>query len=241
MWYIQYWLSVLVFFMKPNTWPRTAAVIPAYNEQQHHLASVVERTARFVDEVFVVDDGSDARFLSLYRQLASHARVLRHRINLGKGAALRTGAQAAITSGAQIVVFLDADGQHDPEDIPRLVKKLINDKLDIVFGSRQIGRDMPLMMMLGNKFFSIATSLLFGIYLSDTQSGFRAFRSAIYPKLAWRSPRYAVEIEIVVNAGKHKLRFGEVDVQTIYHDKYKGTTVFDGIRIFINMLVWRFT
>lgn len=217
---------------------RITAIIPAWNEHER-IVPVVDETKRYVDEIIIVDDGSDEESRRFLETLKDRAVVLRHRINLGKGSALRTGITAAIARGADVIVVMDADGQHRPSDTPRLVEALDGKQVDVVFGSRKIGGSMPAAMRLGNHFFSVATNLLFRIYVSDTQSGFRAFRSNIYPKLEWRSPRYAAETEMVVNAGKHRLRYCEVPIDTIYHDKYKGTTVFDGIRIFCSMLMWR--
>jgi len=99
---------------------------------------------------------------------------------------------------------------------------------------------MPFVARFGNIFLTKSINLMFGIQVSDTQSGFRALRTAVYPKLAWRSPRYAVETEMVVNTGKNNLRYAEVPISTIYLNGYKGTTVLDGLRIFINMLSWKF-
>lgn len=204
------------------------------------MLPVVHDALRYVEHVIVVDDGSGERNRSMFERLPKQGvTVVRHRINLGKGAALKTGAQVAQLRGAEVIVFLDSDGQHRPKDIPRLVAPIEARGLDIVFGSRRINRTMPWMMRVGNHFFSIATNLLFRIWVSDTQSGFRAFRAAALAQLDWGSPRYAVETEMIVNAGKHRLRYAEVEIQTIYHDKYKGTTVFDGLRIFIDMLLWR--
>jgi glycosyltransferase involved in cell wall biosynthesis len=217
---------------------KTAVVIPAFNEGGG-IRNVLLKAGDYADLVIVIDDGSVENKKVSVNDLNDKIICLKHRINLGKGATLKTGCEAALKLGADRMVLMDADGQHKPEDIPRLINKLENDNLDIVFGSRIIGRDMPLMMMLGNKFLSLATSLLFGIYISDTQSGFRAFKAAAYPKIKWNSTRYSVETEIIVNTGKKGLKFGEIEIQTIYHDKYKGTTIFDGIRIFINMLIWR--
>jgi len=219
---------------------KTCVVIPAYNEGDK-LIGVLEKAISLADNIIVVDDGSDQKKMAEinFKNISGKIIFLRHRINLGKGAALKTGCEAAIKLGAEIIVLMDADGQHKPEDIPRFVDKLKKDNLDIVFGSRQIGHDMPLMMMLGNKFLSITSSLLFGIYISDTQSGFRAFKSTVYPKIQWNSPRYSIETEMIVNTGKNHLKFGEIEIQTIYHDKYKGTTIFDGLRILINMIIWR--
>lgn len=215
------------------------AVIPAYNEKSQ-IKEVLEKTVNYVDQVLVVDDGSEFVISEMFRNFdRTRVKFLRHRINLGKGAALKTGCEAAIKLGADYIILMDADGQHRPEDIPRFIEKIEKDNSEIVFGSRLIGKDMPLMMMLGNKFLSLVTSLLFKIYISDTQSGFRAIRASIYPKIKWSSPRYAVETEMIVNVGKRGLKHSEIAIKTIYHDKYKGTTVFDGLRIFINLLIWR--
>jgi len=218
---------------------KVIAVIPAFNEGTR-LAAVVADVQPQVNEVIIVDDGSNAQHAQAISTLQNQATILRHRINLGKGAALRTGCEAAIAKGAEVVVFLDGDGQHLASDIPRLLKKLETENLDIVFGSRTIGKDMPLVMMLGNKFLSLCSSFLFGLYISDTQSGFRAFRTNAYKALRWNSSRYEVETEMVANAARKKLRIGEIQIQTIYHDNYKGTTVLDGLRIFTSMLRWKF-
>jgi len=217
---------------------KTIAVIPAYNEDKN-VREVVGRAMKFVDQVVVVDDGSTDCTYKTLEGLEARVVVLRHKVNLGKGAALKTGCAAALQLGADIIVMLDADGQHKPEKIPEFIKQFENKEVQIVFGSRNIGRDMPLVMMLGNKLLSLTSSILFKVYISDTQSGFRAFRAAVYPKIEWYSTDYSVETEVVVRTGKHKLPFREIDIETIYTNIYKGTTFVDGIRIFINMLIWR--
>lgn len=215
------------------------AVIPAFNEGER-LSAVVDDVRTYISDILVVDDGSNEKNAVVIAQLQGRATVLRHSINLGKGAAMRTGVEAAISQGAEAIVLMDGDGQHKAADLPQLLEKLEKEDLDIVFGSRTIGKDMPLVMMLGNKFLSLCSSFLFGLYVSDTQSGFRAFRTRAYSSLCWDSARYAVETEMIANAAKHKLRTGEVQVQTVYHDDYKGTTVIDGLRIFTSMLRWKF-
>ncbi|MDP2683931.1 MAG: glycosyltransferase family 2 protein [bacterium] len=217
---------------------KSVLVVPAFNEKSR-IIEVLKKASKFVDNVIVIDDGSTDNTYEIIKSIGNNVIALRHKINLGKGAAMKTGCEAAIKIGTDIIIFMDADGQHNPKDIPSFINKIKEENLDIVFGSRKIGKDMPLVMMLGNKFLSIATSLLFGIYISDTQSGFRAFKMSVYDKIKWNSTRYSVETEIIVNASKKKLRRGEVEIETIYNDDYKGTTILDGIRIFINMLIWR--
>lgn len=215
------------------------AVIPAFNERQN-IREVVQKTSLLVDRVIVVDDGSIDDTSAQLNGLSSNIFVLRHKINLGKGAALKTGCEAALKMGVDVIIMLDSDGQHNPEKIlefKEVFKK--NENINIVFGARSIGRDMPLAMMIGNKILSLTTSILFKIYISDTQSGFRAFRTKIYPLLKWNSHDYSVETEIIVNTGKHKIPYKEIDIETIYTNIHKGTTFIDGIRIFINMIIWR--
>lgn len=217
---------------------KIVAVIPAFNEKPT-LAAVVEKTLTQVDQVVVVDDGS-SRALGQYLPHDNRIISLRHPINLGKGAAMKTGVEASLRLGADVVVFLDSDGQHNPDEIPGVVAPILAGQNDIVFGVRSFDETMPFVSKIGNRFLTRMASVLFRIYVRDTQSGFRAFRTAVYPKLYWGSARYAVETEMIVNAGKHHLRWTEAPISTIYHDAYRGTTVLDGIRIFFSMIAWRF-
>jgi len=208
------------------------AVIPGYNEEKH-IGSVVKKTLDYCSNVVVVDDGSNDRT----SENAKEAIVLRHVINLGKGAALRTGAEYAISKGAEAIIAIDADGQHDPAMIPEFMNAL--DDCDIVFGYRKLSGRMPLLLRFGNGFINVMARLLFGISLRDTQSGYRAFRADAYEKLKWDATDYFVETEMIANVGKKKLKYKEIPIATIYADKYKGTTVIDGIKIVLNMFWWR--
>lgn len=216
---------------------KTAAVIPAYNEGSR-VSSVARETTRFVDGVIVVDDGSGVD-VSQHLGGVEAITVVRHRMNLGKGAALKTGCLAARSLGFEFVVIMDADGQHAPDEIPKLLAPITGGEADVVVGARKARSTMPFVAHLGNRFLSSLAAVLFGVSLSDTQSGFRAFRTRVLDLLLWESAGYSVETEMIVNAGKHGLRIREVPIRTIYHDRYKGTTVVDGVRIFLDMLRWR--
>ena len=217
--------------MKPkDTW----VIIPGYNEEKN-IAKVIENTLKFCKNIVVVDDGSSDRT----SDNAAKAIALKHIVNLGKGAALKTGVEYAIMKGAKIIVALDADGQHDPAMIPKFLKAL--DDCDIVFGYRKMSGRMPLIMRLGNWTINTMTEILFGISLKDTQSGYRAFKTKAYRKLRWDATDYFVETEMVANVGRKKLKYKQIPIATIYADKYKGTTVIDGIKIVLNMIWWRIT
>ncbi len=214
---------------------KTCAVIPAYNEEEN-IAEVVNKTKNYVDRVIVVDDGSGDQ---TFERASGADVVLRHLVNMGKGFALETGVEKALEDGSDVLVTLDADNQHDPGDIPRLTNILINENLDIVFGSRSLNGDMPLVLRFGNWWLCKSARVLFGTKVTDSQSGFKVFRGDAYERLRWRSSHYSVDSEILMNAGRNKLRHRQIPIKTIYHCKHKGTTVVDGIRIFLNMLFWR--
>jgi glycosyltransferase involved in cell wall biosynthesis len=207
------------------------AVIAAKNEEAN-IFEVVNEARRYVNKVIVVDDGSTDRTKDKAEKAG--AIVLEHLVNLGKGAAIKTGCEYAISKGANLIVLLDADGQHEPKDIPKFLQKLEN--YDIVFGIRQINKKMPLIFRLGNKSLNNISSLLFGINIPDSQCGFRAFKAEVYRKIKWKSSNYSMESEMIANVGRKKLKYSFVNISTIYSDNYKGTTIIDGVKIAINML-----
>lgn len=211
-------------------------IIPAHNEQKH-ISKVLNKIKRYARNIILVDDGSKDKTFELAKK--QDVVVLRHIINLGKGAALKTGCEYALRRGAKRLIFIDADGQHRPEDIPRFLKSL--DDTDIVFGSRSLNRRMPFVLKFGNWFINKMNKLLFRIELKDTQSGYRAMTAKAYKKIRWKSTAYSVESEIVANTGRKRLKYKEITIKTIYSDKYKGTTIGDGIKIVLNMFWWKLT
>lgn len=217
-----------------------AAVIPARNEAQQ-IRSVIERTLPFVDYIIVVDDGSTDDTMAMTKAVSDQKVIaIKHSVNLGKGAALITGCDAAVRLKADIIICLDADGQHNPESIPQFAQTMTEQQLDIVFGMRKFNQAMPMMMLLGNHFLSNCINWLFRVLVHDTQSGYRAFTVDAFQKMRWESSGYEAETEMIVRASEHKLKYAEIEIDTIYHDGYKGTTALDGIRIFLYILRWKF-
>ncbi|MGV8163169.1 MAG: glycosyltransferase family 2 protein [Candidatus Nanoarchaeia archaeon] len=211
-------------------------ILPGYNEEKH-IREVILRTKKegFGNIVFV-DDGSRDKSSLIAEQ--SGAIVLRHIVNLGKGAAAKTGCEYALKKGAKIIVLMDSDGQHHPEDIKKFLKTIENK--DIVFGYRKLNNKMPFVMLLGNAGINLLSHIINGIKIKDTQSGFRCMTTDTYKKIRWTSPDYSMESEMIANVAKKNLKFTEMPIDTIYHDNYKGTTVIDGLKIFINMIKFRF-
>lgn len=192
---------------------RIVAVIPAFNEEVA-IGSVVLLTGEHVDEVIVVDDGSADRTAHVAEMAG--ARVIRHHRNLGKGAALKTGFEAA---DADVIVTLDADAQHNPAEIPKLVEPILRGEADVVNGSRYLhGRDenTPRYRRVGQKILDRATNISTGLDITDTQSGFRAFSSASIPHFRFRDPGFVVESEMLADAAEAGLRIVEVEVGVRY-------------------------
>ena len=147
-------------------------VIPAYNEEQVIQDVLQEVQQSGYSNLIVVDDGSsDHTYIQAQKKTDI---VLKHIINRGKGATIKTGIEAAKIMQADVVVTLDGDGQHNPQDIDRMLEK-IYDGYDVVLGSRLIDTTgMPSHKIVANKLGNFFTWLLYGIWVSDTQSGFRA-------------------------------------------------------------------
>jgi len=180
---------------------KTVIVIPAYNEALR-ISPVITMCQKY-GEVIVVDDGSKDDTYDVASKTS--ALVLKHRVNLGKGAALKTGCDAALLLKADNIVVIDSDGQHDPDEIPSFIRRLKYN--DIVFSKRIKRYKMPLVAKLGNDLFSFISKLLFKLDLRDPQSGYRAFTSSCYEKIRWDSSGYSVENEIIAKVGAKKIRW----------------------------------
>ncbi len=216
---------------------KTIAVIPAHNEEKH-ISEVVYETKKHVDEVIVIDDYSKDQTSVLAKKAG--AIVIRHRVNLGKAGGLKTGCELAFQLGGEVIIFLDGDGQHNPAKIPVFLEE-IQKGAQIVFGVREDISSMPFTRKLGTKALEIMMSTLYGLHITDTQCGYRAFRADIFPLIKWKSKNYHADAEITARVGKKKLRYKTIPIETIYHDAYKGMTVTDGMGLLFKLFIWRFT
>ena len=209
-------------------------VIPARNEEKY-ISNIIKSVKKYVKTVVVVDDGSDDK--TSENAIKSKAIVLRHVVNLGKGAALKTGCDYATKNKADVIIVIDADAQHDPKEIPNFLKKI--KKHDIIIAYRKVSKKMPLLLRFGNWIINKTITFLYGIKIKDSQCGYRAFTSNAYKKLRWKASDYSMESEMIAKIGKYKLSYTEIPIETIYSDNYKGTTIFDGIKIVFNLFIWR--
>jgi glycosyltransferase involved in cell wall biosynthesis len=194
------------------------AVIPAYNEETR-IGAVIRALAGAVDGVVVVDDGSSDG--TAREAEAAGADVVRHFLNRGQGAALKTGTMAALERGADAVVHIDADGQHDPASLPAVLAPLEEGKADIVFGSRFLGvrsEGMPasrrLLLWAARQFSMLALGI--PRRFTDPQSGLRAMRAEAARAIDFRQDRMAHCSEILRLASRSPYRSVEVPVRVIY-------------------------
>ena len=193
------------------------AVIPAYNEARH-IAQVVTGVRRQLPDVVVVDDGS--RDDTAERAAQAGAHVIRHPRNQGKGGALQTAFDYATDRGYDAVIALDADGQHDPAEIPRFLAALACGRGDIILGSRMADpRGMPWLRRWTNRTTSVILSRLSGQRIQDSQSGYKAILVEVLRHVRPTGAGFDAESEFLVTASQLGYRVGHVPIRTIYGDE----------------------
>lgn len=224
---------------------RIIGVIPAYNESGR-IAATINCCRPFVDGLIVVDDGSTDGTES-EAKLAGIC-VLRHKTNRGQGAALRTGTEAALRQGADIIVHLDADGQHDPAEIPSLIAPIVADSADVVLGSRFLGikpTGMPLtrrlLLKAGRNFNAFALGIPKSV--TDPQSGLRAFNAKAAGSVSFKQDKVAHASEILRIITRSNLRWLEVPSHVRYTPESikKGQKNLDALRIAWQLFIGVFT
>lgn len=219
---------------------KTLAVIPAYNESTR-IAAVVAQAQPYVEGVIVVDDGSTDDTAAA--ALSAGAVVLEHVENCGPGAATMTGIQAARAQKAQIVITLDADGQHDPKDIPTLLKPVQDGVADIVFANRFGQRNrIPIIRRLFNGIGNFVTFAATGRWVSDSQCGFKVFGPKALQDIDLRMSGFEFCTEIVRESVQHRWRVAEVPSKVIYSEYTlaKGQSFAHGVKTALKILMRSF-
>ena len=218
---------------------RTVCVlIPAYQEADS-IGETVRRAREFIPDVFVVDDGSTDRTAD--NAAAAGAVVLRHDRNLGKGASLNTGFQHVRAQGFHLVITLDADGQHDPADIPRFVDAHVRTGIPVLVGNRFAhSAKIPFLRRWINRFMSHLLCRQMGQYLPDTQCGFRLYRCDVIPFVSAQAKRYAAESEILLHVAARNIRLDSLPITVIQkHGKSRSHPVQDAFRFFLMLARFR--
>jgi len=196
---------------KSNT-NSVCAVIPFYNEKET-INIVINESSKFVEFVFAVNDGSNDGFNNLYEE--SKIKFINLNRNYGKGKALSIGFHEAVSEGFNYVVTLDADLQHEPKYIPKLIEGL--QSFDIVIGNRSKNlKGMPIQRRLSNKLTSFFLTVKTGQNILDSQCGYRAFRAEVLKEVKTNYLGFEAESEILVKAATKGFKIGFVDIPTIY-------------------------
>ena len=193
---------------------KSVAIIPAYNEEVA-LGSIILRTLQYVDEVIIVNDGSDDKTVEVAR--LAGAEIINHATNLGKGEALKSGFSAI--GDVDVVVTIDGDGQHNPDEIPSLIKPIIEDGADLVNGSRYMNgpeENTPAYRRVGQQVLDNATNISAGIKVTDSQSGFRAFSPAACKVFRFYDTGFGIESEMLVDVAEAGLKIVEVPITVRY-------------------------
>ncbi|USG99711.1 glycosyltransferase [Thermococcus argininiproducens] len=218
----------------------TYVVVPAYNEEKT-IEMVLERLLEYFkkSEIIVINDGSKDRTKEIAERKG--VVVLSHLVNRGLGGALGTGIKYALLKGAEVVLTFDADGQHRIEDALKVMKPVIEGKVDFAVGSRLKGdvTQMPFVKRLGNSILDFITAAFAGKYVTDSQSGLRCLNRKCASKLRITCDRYAVSSEIIIEAAKNGCKISEVPIKAVYteYTKKKGTNIIEGIKIAFDLII----
>jgi glycosyltransferase involved in cell wall biosynthesis len=212
---------------------RTAVAIPAYNEQRA-ICSVILAARQYVSEVIVIDDGSTDDTAAIAE--GAGAIVIRHPINRGKAAGIMTAFSVATERGIDVVVLVDGDGQHNPDEIPALLAPIGAGEADVVVGSRFLATQSstPFYRTIGQRVLNVATHLGSGVRCSDSQCGYRAFNRRAMASIRLTETflhGLSAESEMQFEIGAHGLRLAEVPVYVRYDDRARRSPVKHGFGV----------
>ena len=216
---------------------RIIAGLPMYNEEET-IGTIVTKVLDYVDEVICVDDGSSDSSARIAESCG--AIVHRHRVNRGYGGALKSLFAKAREMNADALIILDSDGQHEPSDIPKLLKPILDGEAEFVIGSRFVdgggSEDMPAYRRLGIKVITTASNLSSDLEIQDTQSGFRAFSKLAIERLRFDSEGMELSLEMLEDAHEKDLTIQEIPT-VIRYDVPKGSN-FTALSHGFTVLAW---
>ncbi len=217
-----------------------AVVIPAYNESTR-VGTVVRDVLPYVERVIVVDDGSTDNTSAVAREAGAF--VLRHPENCGAGAATMTGLEAARRLGCDRAITIDADGQNDPSDIPLMLQTMDEKEADLVIANR-FGRKnvIPRVRRIANYIGNVVTFLVTGLWLADSQSGYKAFGKRALSEVQLRMAGFEFCTEIVREAARFRWKIAYVPTKVLYSEYTlaKGQSFANGLRTAAKILLRSF-
>lgn len=206
------------------------ATIPCFNTEAT-IKDVILATKKYVDEVMIIDDGSDDNTAITAKNLGAF--VLKHNENKGYGKAIKSCFSAALANNADIIITIDGDGQHDPDDIPRLLDPILRREADVIIGSRFLGsNDVPSYRKFGISIINNLWNVGADMKLSDSQSGFRVYRKDIVENLNLLENGMAISIEILEQIRNKGVAIGEIPIKCYYKSSSMNLrSVFHGLGV----------
>ncbi len=196
--------------------PSILVVIPCYNEEVS-IGSVVLRSLKYADHVVVVDDGSQDKTADIAR--LAGAEIIRHEVNQGKGVGIKSAFEYAKNANVDILVLIDGDGQHNPDEIPQLIEPILKLEADMVNGSRFLVKNshkVPMYRQLGQSVLTLVTNAGSGQKITDSQNGFRAFAKKTFDCFSFKENGMGIESEMLIDASNANLRINEVQIDVRY-------------------------
>jgi glycosyltransferase involved in cell wall biosynthesis len=217
---------------------KVIAAIPCYNEEQF-IGNVVRRVSQYVDQVVVVDDGSRDRTAEVAE--AAGAVVVRHDANKGPGGAYKTCLQVARENGVEVLITLDGDEQHDPDELPRLLQPLLDGEADLVVGSRFLDQyKVPRYRKFGIDVITFLYNVGSKAKVVDAQSCYRGYNRKALDKLRITEDGFGFSVELLVQARKNGLRIVEAPISCIYHEaSHSMNPVLHGVGVALKVLQYR--
>ncbi len=215
-------------------------VVPAFNESTVISDVISEIKQAGYENIIVVDDGSCD---NTHKEASSSDGVIaiKHFLNRGKGAAAKTGIEAAKLLNADVVITIDGDGQHNPSDIKKMLD-MIEQGYDVVLGSRLKNPEgMPKYKILHNHIGNLCVWAIYGLWVTDSQSGFRAYSRKAINAIETRTDRYEYDSEVIREIYRNKLKFIEVPIEVRYTDysmsKVHKMNLKNGVKTLIKMMI----
>ena len=222
--------------------PKTAVIIPAYNEERNIEEMVLETKKNSSKSlIIVVDDGSKDNTAAIAKRCGTA--VIKNRRNLGKSESIKNATEYLFDKHSEVeaIALIDADNQYSPGDLPRIIKPIIADNADFVIGRRNF-LDIPFLgHRLGIRVFAFLFNRLYGTSFKDTVCGLRAISTEAFKRMELKSSGYAVESEMLVDAVQKKMKIASVPVTVRYnrsHTVRKGSTM--SLNIILHLILWRF-
>ena len=227
---------------------KIAIIVPAYNEEKY-IGSVIKDCAIYDMNIIIIDDGSSdstsKKVKSLIPSLGGRLKLIAHPKNKGKGQALISGFDYIVKNGYKGAITLDADGQHDTDEIADFIKVIKSKDPDLIIGDR-LGnkKGMPFVRLIANIFTSWIITMIAGKKVNDVQSGYRYLKTEALKKIRLKTSNFDTEPEIVMRAGWHNMKIINIPIKTIYHKDFISyiNPVKDTIKFFklvFNSLRWK--